>query len=971
MLVPDLLQVAMLEIRVHDFRGAYHEAFAALKHANKIANYVGAGAACVCDIAAADLYLRSLPLNSLLVRQDKLKNARARIDMVDGDYLTATNTMNTLISSTVKARILAAEEEPEEQLELLNQTLKQLEGLFDIDAFELRTVVASPTVDADALADQMATMKLDKQSKPTKNAKTKSTGPKSSRKPKAKTAQPDTAEPSKKDIDYAPLAQWHGSLLRETVLATLSYYEDPDFEGLYALLEKAGTMVKGPQSAAAQAQSLASGRLLLRQAAEQMTADITFNALQDSIVAMPAPTQPGSRGVQQPQAVVPTKTPRKAKAAPKPTKANVISKTNSISIPLFVSLLEKAYEQLQHSWNGALNGSRIAHLREQSRLISSISLTTSAFAQATSIEVVHPLVCAYHTDLPSIRTQALNRIVDNPGVEKLSKDDLKTWPTLERAPAQQELTSHDRANFQQDFIDIIPQAWNVVSLSLTDQGTAMNLARYRQGQSPFILRVPFAHRESDDPDEEVLDMSLAYERLRGIIKQHEFTAVEAGVTDKPEYKRKWWQKKHELDAELRLLLNDVEGQWFSAVKGVFLPQSYDAQALSKFQAQLQTILLEHCPMKKGKGKGKSALHDLKLETGVLELFIGFGDPASETEVEGEDGLVIEVLAETAMMADGVHDLVQLILENLQFSGESIAVDEVDMDNVIIKIIDALKEYYAATTKDQTACHHTILILDNQLHGFPWESLPCLRNRSISRLPSLADLRNRILAAHLAAPEEQRPGKTISRTSGTSLLNPSGDLTKTAQRFQPWLHKLPDNWAHLQVAPDDEGWRNMLFENDLFLYVGHGSTSQYVRPRVVKRLGYEDPGDRGQTCAVSWLIGCGSVAVEDLGEFEPSGMVLSYLAAGSPAVLGALWDVGDIDADHFSITAGDYWGLWEDSSKGLDAKLVNLRKKISEEKKALGRSMSMCEAVAKSRGGCKLPYLNGAAFVVYGIPVFLD
>jgi separase len=164
---------------------------------------------------------------------------------------------------------------------------------------------------------------------------------------------------------------------------------------------------------------------------------------------------------------------------------------------------------------------------------------------------------------------------------------------------------------------------------------------------------------------------------------------------------------------------------------------------------------------------------------------------------------------------------------------------------------------------------------------------------------------------------------------------------------------------------------MLFENDLFLYVGHGSTSQYVRPRVVKRLGYEDPGDRGQTCAVSWLIGCGSVAVEDLGEFEPSGMVLSYLAAGSPAVLGALWDVGDIDADHFSITAGDYWDLWEDSSKGLDAKLVNLRKKISEEKKALGRSMSMCEAVAKSRGGCKLPYLNGAAFVVYGIPVFLD
>jgi separase len=164
---------------------------------------------------------------------------------------------------------------------------------------------------------------------------------------------------------------------------------------------------------------------------------------------------------------------------------------------------------------------------------------------------------------------------------------------------------------------------------------------------------------------------------------------------------------------------------------------------------------------------------------------------------------------------------------------------------------------------------------------------------------------------------------------------------------------------------------MLSENELFLYVGHGSTSQYVRPRVVKRLGYQDPRDKDQTCAVSWLIGCGSVAVEDLGEFEPSGMVLSYLAAGSPAVLGALWDVGDIDADHFSITAGDSGGWWHESSTGLDVKIAAIREKVSAEKKARGRSMSMCEAVARSRGGCKLPYLNGAAFVVYGIPVFLD
>jgi len=40
--------------------------------------------------------------------------------------------------------------------------------------------------------------------------------------------------------------------------------------------------------------------------------------------------------------------------------------------------------------------------------------------------------------------------------------------------------------------------------------------------------------------------------------------------------------------------------------------------------------------------------------------------------------------------------------------------------------------------------------------------------------------------------------------------------------------------------------------------------------------------------------------------------------------------------------------------------------------ARGDSGRMClsEAVAKSRGECYLRYLNGAAMVVYGVPVFL-
>ena len=966
MLVPDLLQVAMLEMKIHDFRGSYHDAFAALKHANKIANYVGAGAACLSDMAAADLYIRSLPLNSLSVREEKVQSARSRIDMVDKSLLESIGTLDVLELGAVRAAVLAAEEEPEDQLETLEATMKKVQSLArKADASQTVVLSTASSANVDAVADQLATMRLDKQkkgaSKPTK-AKVTTAKPASKKSAPVKRSKAEAIE-EKQQTSSVDLETWHGALLRQISMALLQYQAEPDLDELSGLIEEAG--ITGCDAVSRAEQGIASARLLSYQASEQMAADIAFNALHDCILSVPTPQQRDA--VVEAPAPVPAKTPRKgktAKAAPKPV--------TTPDLP-FLPLLKTAFENLRQNWPTSCLTSSVASLRLQGHLMSGLSATASACSQGTAIEVSHPLVLAYHNDLPNLRSSNLNKAVEHPGIDKIQKDDLRSWPSLDMESLPQQTTEYlERSSFQHFYIDIIPKSWNVVSISLADDRTSMKLVRYRAGQSPFCLRIPFAHRESEDPDEEVLDMSLACERLRAIIKQHEFTPAEAGVTDQAEFKKKWWQKKHELDLELRMLLSDVEEQWFSAVKGIFSARQCDAQALSNLHAALQTILAQHCPAKKTKGKGKATVQAIKLEPRILELFVGLGDPDTAIEVEGEEGFVTQSLAETAIMADGIHDLVRLILEGLQFAGESIAIDEVDMDNVIIKVVDALRDYYGMPTDVNVPAAHTVLILDNQLHGFPWESLPCLRDQSVSRLPSLAELRDRIIAARAALTDDAFTGKTISRKSGTSLLNPSGDLKKTAQRFQPWLSKLSPNWAHLRKAPNDEGWRDLLSENELFLYVGHGSTSQYVRPRVVKRLGYNEPNaTTGSTCAVSWLIGCGSVAVEDLGEFEPSGMVLSYLAAGSPAVLGALWDVGDIDADHFSITAGDYWGLWDESNKGLDPKLFPARKKIAEEKRAMGRALSMCEAVARSRGGCKLPYLNGAAFVVYGIPVFLD
>lgn len=239
------------------------------------------------------------------------------------------------------------------------------------------------------------------------------------------------------------------------------------------------------------------------------------------------------------------------------------------------------------------------------------------------------------------------------------------------------------------------------------------------------------------------------------------------------------------------------------------------------------------------------------------------------------------------------------------------------------------------------------------------------------------------------------GHFISRSSGASILNPSGDLKNTQATMQPLLVSLPPSWTHTTTpAPSELQMSTLLSSYDLVIYFGHGSGAQYIRPRSIKKL---------QNAPTTWLMGCSSAAVSEHGDFEPTGMILAYLAAGSPAVVGTLWDVTDKDCDRASVKAGELWGLWDapspedkasKKSKGKSKEIekprgtkVAARRKLFEagnEDASSARDtdssitgseggkpkLSLVQAVAASRDECYLKFLNGAALVVYGIPVYL-
>ena len=125
--------------------------------------------------------------------------------------------------------------------------------------------------------------------------------------------------------------------------------------------------------------------------------------------------------------------------------------------------------------------------------------------------------------------------------------------------------------------------------------------------------------------------------------------------------------------------------------------------------------------------------------------------------------------------------------------------------------------------------HLVLILDKAIQSFPWESLPILRGHSVSRVPSLSFLLDRLrMRPHFGAVDPQR---------AFFVLNPAGDLKNTQKTFEPLLRaqEKRHGWRGVIGRPPLEvEMRDGLSSSDVFLCVsmllGAWLTAQLLRPR---------------------------------------------------------------------------------------------------------------------------------------------
>ncbi|KYO44124.1 separin [Alligator mississippiensis] len=348
-------------------------------------------------------------------------------------------------------------------------------------------------------------------------------------------------------------------------------------------------------------------------------------------------------------------------------------------------------------------------------------------------------------------------------------------------------------------------------------------------------------------------------------------------------KRDWWLGRSELDRRMKSLTETLEKQVLGCWKGALLPAGPDPVA-TKAVLELHKRLRE----------------------------CGWEDP---------DPALLKVVL------NGAHLLTPPDVQRLALG---LCPAKPAAAQALLQA--AVEEEWGACGKQ--AGSSLLLVLDKHLQKLPWENMPCLQALPVTRLPSLHFLLSYALGS------QDQTGSVLTRGVDPSrafyVLNPHGNLPGTEERFRAWFES-EAGWSGVTgTVPSREQMQAALMEHDLYIYAGHGAGARFLDGHSILKL---------DCAAVTLLFGCSSVALAVRGSLEGSGIVLKYIMAGCPLVLGNLWDVTDRDIDRYTEALLQSW----------------LR---------AGPGAPLLDHVIQARQAPRLKYLIGAAPVAYGLPVSL-
>ncbi|KAF7489601.1 Separin [Sarcoptes scabiei] len=454
-----------------------------------------------------------------------------------------------------------------------------------------------------------------------------------------------------------------------------------------------------------------------------------------------------------------------------------------------------------------------------------------------------------------------------------------------------EIMSFNNEDYRfQNYYHDLPKQWRFVQLKVLQKNDCplpdLLICWFQNGFKPFFIRI------KHDPTKVT---KFFLNEFDDIMRINSVSVTETS-------KKIFWKMRHELDERLCSLLESTERNYFALIKGLFIGKIQDKKYQSacawfkkKFMELVQKESLE-CR--------NSQFFDLIIQSIVL---------LEDEEIR----FAVKILFET---------------ENSELLQQSIKLKT---------------KYFRPWSTDKSALLELFrlaqpvgLIIDPILNQFPFESMPTFRkiNQPFFRMPSLR------VAALLCKRYSSLIEKGMIDDKTFYLLNPGNNLENTEKSFKNHFLSIKEWSGFVGKAPDGPILEQKLENENIYIYMGHGSGSQYYRS-------LPNGFDAIDLQALSIIAGCSSGRVTNQTKCSDTfGAAYRFLVNGAPTYIGPLWDVTDKDIDiyfnHFMSTWFPKWNA------------------IPNKKK----NSSLCQSVSEARNYCKLRHLIGCAPVVYGLPI---
>lgn len=350
----------------------------------------------------------------------------------------------------------------------------------------------------------------------------------------------------------------------------------------------------------------------------------------------------------------------------------------------------------------------------------------------------------------------------------------------------------------------LPKNWSVINISVTEDKSMLFVSRQRAGLDPLVFCLPLRGRREDEEDGR-LTFADALDELKEIMRLNdEGTRGAAGVKKNDRAARAaWWAARSALDQRLQDLLGNIEFCWFGAFKTVLSePVQTRPEDMNALRTRIDTLFASSL-VSRARDRRTQQHERVRLDDALLECFAALPADCRDEELE---------------------DLVYFVLDLYQFHGVPVAMAEVDVDQVVVDLRSVLEEHRARTQGRTVPVrdHHTFLVLDKNVQGIPWESLPVLRGQSVSRIPNMDFLIDRIeLARQRRGSGPRADDRVVDRIDvdikkAYYVLNPSGDLRNTQDRFADWAKGMRRaGWDGIVgKAPSEQQLVDALTRNDL-------------------------------------------------------------------------------------------------------------------------------------------------------------